>query len=285
MTQTALRRELSPELNGLVLMQKLNCIACHTSDSYQSLIAAKTAPRLQWSAKTLNPVYIEAYIANPHAVKPGSTMPELFGQLDELERNQSATAITHFLLTKTKNEFQRQPIDGEATHRGFELFHSVGCVACHSPRTEAAEEQWLAESTPLGDLAGKYSLDGLTSFLEDPLAVRPSGHMPNMQLTHREAVDISNFLLQSTPETGANWKLDPELAKIGETLFTQHNCASCHDEFVGKNPNAASQLSLEKLNPQSGCLSGLNGELAEFSPSRSRTRIAAGCVASAPFET
>ena len=85
-TQTALRREQSPELKGLVLMQKLNCITCHTSDSNQSLVAAKIAPRLQWSAKTLNPVYLAAYIANPHAVKPGSTMPELFGQLDEVER-------------------------------------------------------------------------------------------------------------------------------------------------------------------------------------------------------
>ena len=88
--------------------------------------------------------------------------------------------------------------------------------------------------------------------------------MPNMQLTHREAVDISNFLLQSTPETGPNWKLDPELAKIGETLFTQHNCASCHTDFAGKNPNAPSQLSLEKLNPQQGCLSEHKGNWPNF---------------------
>ena len=166
-------------------------------------------------------------------------------------------------MTKTTNEFQPQPIDGEATHRGFELFHSVGCVACHSPRTEAAEEQWLEESTPLGDLAGKYNIDGLTMFLEDPLAVRPSGHMPSMQLTHREAVDISNFLLQSTPETGANWKLDPELAKIGEKLFRQYSSPAATPNLPARI-RMPSILTLKKLNPQQGCLSERKGNWPNF---------------------
>ena len=123
---TNTRRELSREHNGLILMQQLNCIACHTSDAVQQPVAAKQAPRLQWSARTLNPDYLAAFIANPHMVKPGTTMPELFGQMDEAERKRSATAISHFLLSKTKNQFQSQPIEDEAVPRGFELFHSVG---------------------------------------------------------------------------------------------------------------------------------------------------------------
>ena len=284
-TQTALRRELSPELNGLVLIQQLNCIACHVSDAIQSPVAAKKAPRLQWSAKTLNPGYVAAFIANPQAVKPGATMPGLFGQLDDAERSESSTALTHFLLSRIQNEFCTQAIDGAATTRGFELFHSVGCVACHSPRTEAAAEQWLDESAPLGILAGKYNIDGLASFLEEPLAVRASGHMPNMQLTHREAVDISNFLLQSTPQSFENWQLNPDLAKTGETLFRQYNCASCHTDFLGKNPNPASKLTLEKLDPQQGCLSEQAGDWPDFQLSRSRSRIDSGCFTTATLET
>ena len=263
-TQTLVRRELSPELNGLVLMQNLNCVACHLSNSRQSPVAAKQAPRLKWSTAALNPNYIAAFVANPHLVKPGSTMPESLGPLDEMDRKHASTAITHFLLSKTKNEFQPQPIDFEAAHRGFALFHSVGCVACHAPRNESAIEQPADDSIPLGNLSAKYNISGLTSFLEDPLASRPSGHMPNMQLTHRETVNVSNFLLQSTNQAFSKWTRDARLAEQGERLYARHNCASCHTELTGVNTHSTSQLTLEELNPERGCLSGQQGTWPNF---------------------
>ena len=219
------QRELSPELEGLALTQKLNCAACHDTETLLSPIAAKQAPRLKWSAKNLNPHYIQSFIANPHQTKPATSMPEMLGHLDEATCEQAATAITQYLLKETGNEFDFQPIDALAVAGGFKLFNSVGCVACHSPRDRLAVEQPLADSAPLGDLAGKYNINGLTEFLEDPLAIRPSGHMPNMQLTHREAVEISNFLLQSSNPT-TKWAIDGKLASEGETLFKTLKCAN-----------------------------------------------------------
>ena len=270
------RRELSPELAGLVEIQRLNCTACHQSDSLESPVAAKQAPRLAWSAKWLNPEYIGLFIANPHELKPGTTMPHVLNYPNKAFVNQSAAALTSFLVTKAKNEYRKEPIDATAAGRGFELFNSVGCVACHSPRNEAAVEQPLADSSPLGDLSKKYSVGGLTSLLENPLAVRPSGHMPGMALSHREAIDISNFLLQSSADSKAGWKPDPAMAPVGKAIFAKLNCAACHREFTD-NPPRLSKISLEKVDPQQGCLSANSGGWPDFklSPTQRKSIVAA----------
>ena len=278
------RRELSPELAGLVEIQRLNCTACHQADSLQSPVAAKQAPRLAWSAKWLNPEYIGLFIANPHGVKPGTTMPRVLNSPNEAFVNKSAAALTSFLVAKAKNEYRKEPIDASAAGRGFELFNSVGCVACHSPRNESAIEQPLAGSSPLGDLSKKYSVGGLTSLLENPLAVRPSGHMPGMALTHREAIDISNYLLQSTADSDSGWKPDPAMAQFGKAIFAQLNCAACHREFTDDAPRL-SKISLEKADPQQGCLSQQSGGWPNFQLTPIQRKSIVAALANMPKPT
>ena len=257
---TTVRRELEPKLEGLILIQKLNCVACHKTESLQSVestIAPKRAPRLQWSSKWINPKYMERFIASPHDTKPGTTMPDMFNSLDEVSRQKRANAITHFLISKTTNQFQPTAVDDEAVSRGLKLFHSVGCVACHATRNDDATELELVDSLPLGDLAGKYNVAGLVDFLENPLIARPSGHMPNMRLTHREAVDVASYLLQSAPQETTAWQVDNELARAGEKLFAQHNCIACHADIVKPADEVAKLKPIKPLNQvatASGCL-------------------------------
>jgi len=126
--------------------------------------------------------------------------------------------------------------DFGTVERGRGLFHSVGCVACHGPLEDAfdleitlveleaelraAEEagELLEEVSdgydeePLlvrpgtlapdphalpSDLARKYRISTLADFLEDPVAVRPSGHCPSMGLEADEAQAIAAYLLRS----------------------------------------------------------------------------------------
>ena len=269
------RRQPDEVVHGLVLIQKFNCIACHATESLQSFpVAAKLAPRLQWSSEHLNPDYIKAFVQNPHAIKPGSTMPDLMSQMDDAKRTAAAEAITHYLISKTQNEFQVPVVDSESASRGHALFHQVGCVACHSPRAATGDEQPVSETTPLGNLSKKYSLAGLTEFLEDPLVVRPSGHMPNMVLSHREAVDLSNFLLQVPAGAGAtelaiqatDWSVDDELVAKGKALFAEQNCIKCHTDFMAgeSDMQAAVAPALAKLNVQTGCLSSKGGAWPVF---------------------
>ena len=123
---------LDPELRGQVLIEELNCVACHASEG--SLKArSKQAPRLSQVGSRVNPAYLERYIAAPHETLPGTSMPDVLAALDPEERRHTARAITHFLLSLRKNEFSLQPPDAVAAGHGQRLFVSRGCVACHLP--------------------------------------------------------------------------------------------------------------------------------------------------------
>ena len=156
-------------------MSERNCSACHQTDSKPGNLVANQAPNLSWSSRRLNPDYLTSFIADPHATKPGTRMPHLLGELPEAMRRKSAEALVQYLVSESENQYELQVPAADAIARGSELFHSVGCVACHAPRNPSAEELPLINSTPLGDLSAKYNIDGLVEFLENPLAVRPSG--------------------------------------------------------------------------------------------------------------
>ena len=132
--------------------------------------------------------------------------------------------------------------DFGTVERGRRLFHSVGCVACHGPLEDAYDleislveleaEMRAAEAAgdlledvsdeydeePLlvrpgtlapdphalpSDIARKYRISTLASFLEDPVAVRPSGHCPSMGLEADEARAVSSYLLRSQSQRAA----------------------------------------------------------------------------------
>ena len=98
--------KLEPEMKGLVLVEELNCAACHAGDASLT-VRSKKAPRLADVGSRVNPAYMEAFIGNPHATKPGTTMPDLLGRLGDAERKETATALTHFLLSLKKNDLKK----------------------------------------------------------------------------------------------------------------------------------------------------------------------------------
>ncbi len=194
--------QLDPELKGLVLIEELNCAACHAGDA--SLAArSKKAPRLSEVGSRVNPAYLEAFIRDPHGTKPGTTMPDVLTQFSAEERRQTATALTHFLSSLKKNDFSLQPPDAVSAEHGKRLFHSRGCAACHSPRDEKGEELLLKNSVPLGALEKKYSFKSLVDFLRQPHLSRPSGRMPDMRLAAKDVERIAHYLLQNTRVPGA----------------------------------------------------------------------------------
>ena len=281
-TATQTTHELSVELSGINLINELNCAACHQPEAALSLTSPKQAPDLNWSAKHLNPDFLANFIANPHALKPGTTMPDLFQGKDKSRRMDDALAITHFLTSRTNNDFTPAKTDAESIKRGDELFHSLGCVACHAPRDSTAQERQLDQSIPLGELAVKYSLAGLVEFLENPHVVRPSGRMPSMSLTNRETLDIAAFLLQNAPASVNLWETDSSLAKNGKQLFTDANCSACHQGILPDS--TPPQLpSLAKVNVEKGCLSTATGNWPNYELSDS-DRLAITSTITNPIE-
>lgn len=195
------KSEISPELKGQVLIEELNCAACHKSDAAFSA-SSKMAPRLGDIGSRVNPSYIKTFIKDPHGTKPGTTMPDVLVGMDEKEKDKVAESITHFLMSLKKNHFAPKVPDLVAAKQGGHLFHTRGCVACHSPRDAEGNETLAEKSASLGNLTEKYSHESLVNFLNNPHASRPSGRMPKLVLPQKEISDIAEYLLQETKVPG-----------------------------------------------------------------------------------
>ena len=193
--------QLTEEIKGLALIEEMNCVACHPSAA-AFVGQSKKAPRLAAVGSRINPAYLQAFIRDPHGVKPGTTMPDVMGSMSAADRSNVATEITHYLLSLTKNDFELQPPDAVAADLGKKRFHSRGCAACHSPRDATGAETMKSTSVPLGALEKKYSFKSLTGFLRQPHASRPSGRMPDMRLTGRDLECIAHYLLRDTRVPG-----------------------------------------------------------------------------------
>ena len=193
--------QLEPELKGAVLIEELNCVACHAGDAAFAG-RSKKAPRLAEVGSRVNPKYLEAFINDPHGIKPGTTMPDLLAQLGGAEKTAAAKALTHFLLSLKKNDFSPEPPDAVAAKLGERLFHSRGCAACHSPRDSSGVELLPKTSAPLGALEKKYSHKSLVDFLRQPHVSRPSGRMPDMRLQGQDTERIAHYLLRETRVPG-----------------------------------------------------------------------------------
>jgi len=247
---------LSPAQTGQVLLSELNCAACHDIGSEIGSVPQKGAPDLTKLSARLRAARLPQLIADPHLAKPGTTMPDLFSGMSDKERLEAGAAIAHVLLSWSPNGVATQPIDAKAAERGRDLFHSVGCVACHGPEDDASD------SVSLGALENKYHLQGLTSFLEDPLAVRPGARMPDLKLDHWEAVDIASHLLRKQSPPAGNtpaFKADKSLTDKGYALLRKHRCLNCHQ------PDAAeARLPLKSDRLDRGCLSGSTGAWPDY---------------------
>jgi mono/diheme cytochrome c family protein len=194
---------------GQLLLTELNCVSCHrpADDS----LAPKRAPILDAAGSRMRVSYLRKFLADPQAVKPGTTMPTVF--TGDADRSAKVEALVHFLASTGSLRHARP--DGKAITSGRDLYARAGCAVCHGPRDSAGqpEKNLAAYAVPLGDLAAKYTLPSLTGFLDDPLAVRPSGRMPHV-VGGKEARDIASYLLQGI-------KLDVPTGR-GSTTFAYY---------------------------------------------------------------
>ena len=251
-----------PHVRGLALLNELNCAKCHQLDTPDVSLTPAKAPDLTWVSGRVSPAWLKQFISDPHGTKLGSRMPHVLGALGEEERQTAANELAHYIASLSNRRFTGSTPVSKSAANGRELFHSVGCVACHSPRDEAHREL-LAGSVPIGKPGAKYNLESLTQFLKNPHAARPAGLMPDMLLTHWEAIDLANYLLSHGRPTAMEFPVNKELAAAGASQFQRRGCVKCHDV-----PNVANTEPLLPLNlnkQRVGCLSGKPGTWPAYS--------------------
>ena len=236
-------------------------------------------------------------------------MPHLLWSMSDNERADAIDALVAFLSV------QRQPFEtikaggampvvnefwsrGDANH-GRELYHTVGCVACHAPDEEyetsetklspmdelieQLDPEELAElgltgaarrvdSVPHGELAAKYSSRSLTIFLLDPSKRRPGARMPALRLSPGEAADISAFLLQKDGVANGRERThkmsepsdDQGLIDKGRSLFVQLRCANCHQANGVTTSLPAKPLAELKANAATSCFKKAGSGMPRF---------------------
>ena len=178
---------------GRLLIGELNCTSCHRGDEAPlAPVARKQAPILDGLGTRVRVEHLRAFLADPRRTKPGTTMPHLLAGVPKAESEAQVEALVHFLVgsdsVATKAPNRKQVGTGQT------LYSEAGCAACHGiPGDPSAA---LGTSVPLGDVGGKYSFPGLASFVADPLATRPSGRMPSLNLKEVEAQAIASYLLK-----------------------------------------------------------------------------------------
>ena len=253
---------------GEVLISELRCAACHIDTEPQPFLK-RAAPDLSDVGARIAPDYLRRFLASPSTMHPGTTMPDLLASESDSQRDEIAEALTHFLVAQSAHPFESEVAGKLDLKIGKELFHSVGCIACHVPREvinddnsdentdENTDENGNAIAKSVGvdlsHLPSKYSHAALSAFLFQPLRVRSSGRMPDMKLTPAESQAISGYLLGEQQLKEKVIQPQKKLVELGRKAFQDLNCAACHQ--LQNIPAVAPLGSLRKADLTRGCLS------------------------------
>lgn len=254
---------------GRVLIGQAGCMNCHAAtDAEKSAVNYAPGPLLGDAGARFSPQWLADWIVRPQQMKPGCNMPNVLG--DDGAGKAVAEDIVHFLVSRG-GPFKAEPLATEKSvlDAGRQLFHSVGCVACHGalePAAVAFADDALPKEMPTaaplisyGQLAGKWRPSALAEFLQDPTAHRPSGRMPSLNLTKEEADLIATYVLTKLgPARDDAFKPDAARADRGREAFAARGCASCH-AMTATGGNIASTM---KGKPFAALLSGPGGKSA-----------------------
>ena len=177
---------------GLILLGELGCTSCHAPDAaLAGQVFPKQAPILDQVGSRVRPGYIRAFLNDPQAVKPGTTMPHLFAALPADEKAATVEALVHFLATTgtvyrkgSRAEGDRQRQEALSRDRLRRLPRPPRSARCRAWRPRCRWATWRASTRSRAS----------SSFLQDPLKVRPTGRMPALNLVKNEATELASYL-------------------------------------------------------------------------------------------
>ena len=281
---------------GRLLAEEHRCTACHAprGDGPARGLVNRPAPDLSRAGERLRPEWVYHWLREPRRLRPHASMPDLFDDTDAGKAE--AYAVTRYLTTlggpprividKTNPKEYRTSVA-----RGERLFTAVGCAVCHGPTAED-KDKWPTRY-PIPGLGSKTTPGELAKYLQNPLAVDPSGRMPSMLLSGQEAMDLARYLCEDDPqlpavpvppvadalqafqrlesrpaEVDAFKKLpeDRQWVSLGQRLVVAQRCTSCHTVAPAGNPlpQSPAQANFEVLTQPAAHARGC---LAEGGPS------------------
>ncbi len=236
---------------GRVLLEQKGCVNCHTTDR-RNAVGLLVAPRMDGVGERLSTTWTARWIHRPQDLRRGSDMPALLppGETGRAE----AADLAAFLAGTAALEL------GPEEQAGRELYHQLGCVACHGALASLAElhdDEFQSDAVPggtvapFGDLNGKWRTGALADYLVDPAADHPAGRMPSFGLERAEAEQLAAYLR-------AAWQgMAPDAAAVerGRQAWALRGCGTCH-LLEGGRTELQTDRKLEQLllDEPRGCL-------------------------------
>lgn len=263
-----------------VRVGQLGCLNCHATGAPMTLAPpTRRGPHLAGIGERVHAPWLAAWIANPQDLKPGAGMPDVFR--DTPADDADLEALLAYLLDGAAPVDEPVATEPGTLAQGRELYHTLGCIACHGALASPAEvfdEELLPHeppdvpvAAPFARLADKWRPDALARFLEDPRATWPESPMPSSNLTAAEADLIATYLLAREPSHDASERAlagAPELVARGRAVFAERGCASCHTAPDASGPDLVA--------------GGARVYAAPSAPAPSAWRAGRGCLDPAP---
>lgn len=245
--------------HGRMVFAEQNCAKCHVpEDGFGATPMPEVieiAPILGGIGERVSEEWLRKWIADPMAMKPGTSMPQMVDP-ETPEGLQQAADLAAFLVgAKAGGESSPKP-DPEVAKAGGVHFHELGCVACHLPA--GAEGKDLGtDRVPLNNVASKYLPGQLIAFLKKPEAYHPFTAMPNFQLSDEEADSLAAFLRSESDgkETKMGYKFPEGDAERGAKVSEALQCGTCHPGMPGGVSRSVSLDGIFKLDwAEKGCV-------------------------------
>jgi len=258
---------------GRVLLGELGCVSCHDPGAAGAAVLRRAPIPLERAAARASERWLRNWIAAPQANRPGCGMPDLLDPKSpegKAEVEGLVQLLGSLAFPAGAPATAAEVADPLLAARGREIYHSVGCVGCHGPLESAAAafgEESLERELPaleppasFGHLDGKWRVVELAAFLRDPLAARPDGRMPSLDLSEAEAAAVAHYLVGRFGSVAAAEPFlpDPTLLELGRRAFVAHRCSSCHTIGAGGEAldlAGKTAAPLHVLGHDRGCLS------------------------------
>jgi mono/diheme cytochrome c family protein len=220
---------------GRFLAEEHSCTRCHQpadGDRLARGLQPRQGPDLSKVGERAYPGWIFHWLEAPHRLRPGTAMPQMFAD-DEAGRVERYLVARYLasLGGPVKTSGKRPSRLPDVINRRQRLFASLGCVTCHGDEKTGSQPAPARSLYALASGAGgpsvvrltglgsKTNPERLAAYLQNPLAVDPSGRMPNLLLSGKEAEELAWFLCNSkVPGVGRELPEPPKPEQIRETF-------------------------------------------------------------------
>ncbi|MCP4809816.1 MAG: c-type cytochrome [Proteobacteria bacterium] len=200
-------------------------------ERYEKNVASyMTVPSLEAAMARLDPASVEAWLADPHDMRPGlpETMPRFALTAEERSAIGAAFAEAQSPVAETPAP------DPANVAKGAELFVSKTCSSCHA--YGALHTTGIPLAPDLAHTRSRMEPDRAAAWIEKPSALSSAATMPDLGLSTDEAIAIRDYLWLADPgwteAAPLQAAVEPTTSpvtwdEVNEAVFAKI-CAHCH---------------------------------------------------------